>query len=260
MLQHGAYTQLIDACYDRERFPTEDEAIEWLWASSPEEVAAVKFVLSRFFKLDADGQYVNEDILADILSYHQTANKNRQIAIARETNRRNSSTKRGQDSTKRAQVVTSGADVVHEAPPNQEPSTINQEPKEAPRKRIARPDDVDEQVWIDWLSLRKAKRAPVTQTVVDGARREAVKAGMSLSDFLCVWCRRGSQGLEAAWLRPDERVSFAQQAADVARATVPSKHEKDPALAKIEEDIKKAAPIPENIREKIAALKGGLFQ
>ena len=28
---------------------------------------------------------------------------------------------------------------------------------------------------------------------------------MSLEDFLQVWCRRGSQGLEAAWLRPDER-------------------------------------------------------
>lgn len=67
------------------------------------------------------------------------------------------------------------------------------------------PDDVDAQVWADWLALRKAKRAPVTATVIEGARRQAGIAGMSLEAFLQVWCRRGSQGLEAAWLKPDER-------------------------------------------------------
>ena len=94
----------------------------------------------------------------------------------------------------------------------------------APRKRstltpaIARPDDVDEQTWTDWLALRKAKRAPVTETVVNGARSEAGKAGMTLAEFLGVWCSRGSQGLEAAWIKPHERtasrgqpLSFAQQ-------------------------------------------------
>lgn len=96
---------------------------------------------------------------------------------------------------------------------------------EAPRKRstptlaIAKPDDVDQQTWGDWLALRKAKRAPVTETVVTGARDESVKAGMTLDAFLQVWCLRGSQGLLAEWLRPEERrtasrvqpVSFAQQ-------------------------------------------------
>jgi hypothetical protein len=82
------------------------------------------------------------------------------------------------------------------------------EPREAPRKRSAAltcPSDVDPQTWGDWQALRKAKRAPVTETVLAGARREADKAGMTLEAFLQVWCRRGSQGLEAAWLKPDER-------------------------------------------------------
>ena len=93
-----------------------------------------------------------------------------------------------------------------------------------PRKRDAAPiqdmpADVEPQTWADWLQLRKAKRAPVTLTVVNGARAEAEKAGMTLDAFLQVWCRRGSQGLEAGWLKPDERltpsrvvpISFAQQ-------------------------------------------------
>lgn len=84
------------------------------------------------------------------------------------------------------------------------------------RKRaapVARPPDVPEQVWADWLHLRKSKRAPVTQTTLDGAVAEATKAGMSLEAFLRVWCRRGSQGLEAAWLTPGERQ--ATQSADI---------------------------------------------
>lgn len=92
-------------------------------------------------------------------------------------------------------------------------TNTNKEEERAPRKRaatpsqpdIAKPDDVEPQTWADFLKLRKAKRAPVTQTVVDEAKRECVKAGMTLEGFLRVWCRRGSQGLEAAWLKPDER-------------------------------------------------------
>ena len=62
MLQHGAYTLLIDACYDREQFPTMDEAIDWTWASSTAEIEAVQFVLSKFFDLSADGRYVQSRI------------------------------------------------------------------------------------------------------------------------------------------------------------------------------------------------------
>ena len=74
-----------------------------------------------------------------------------------------------------------------------------------PTPAIAKPDDVDPQTWADWCQLRKAKRATVSLTVIDGARDEAAKAGMSLEPFLKIWCRRGSQGLDASWLKPDER-------------------------------------------------------
>lgn len=88
---------------------------------------------------------------------------------------------------------------------NQEPITNNHKPKKESATVVACPPDVQEQVWKDWCQLRKTKRATVTLTVLDGARSEAAKAGMSLNDFLAVWCRRGSQGLEASWLKPEER-------------------------------------------------------
>jgi len=86
---------------------------------------------------------------------------------------------------------------------NHKPLTNNQIEKNA--TAVACPPDVDQQIWDDWKQLRKAKKAPVTETVVNSARKEAAKANMAFSDFLSVWCARGSQGLQADWLKPDEK-------------------------------------------------------
>jgi uncharacterized protein YdaU (DUF1376 family) len=191
MLQHGAYTLLIDSCYDRETFPTIDQALEWTWASTEAEVEAVKFVLTRFFTLDKDGCYVQDRILQELLHYHKNADTNKRIADEREAKRKEKRTNRVQD--------------VNESPPNQEPITTNHKPKKEKATVVACPPDVDQQIWDDWKQLRKAKKAPVTETVVNSARKEAAKANMAFSDFLSVWCARGSQGLQAEWLKPDER-------------------------------------------------------
>lgn len=86
------------------------------------------------------------------------------------------------------------------------------EKEKTPRKRAVAsapppPDGVSEQIWSDWLNLRKSKRAPVTRTVLTEAQAEAQKAGLTLERFLAVWCARGSQGLQADWLKPHERGS-----------------------------------------------------
>lgn len=121
MLQHGAYTLLIDSCYDREVFPTLEQALEWTWASTEAEVDAVKFVLSRFFTLDKEGQYVQDRILEELLHYHKNADTNKRIAEEREAKRREKSTKREQ--------------AVDESPPNHKPLTTNQEPLTKEPKR-----------------------------------------------------------------------------------------------------------------------------
>ena len=124
-------------------------------------------------------------------------------------------------------------------------------PKVAATK-VACPPDVGIQEWEDWLSLRKAKKAPVTETVLKSARKEAEKAGITLNAFLTIWCARGSQGLQAEWLKTNERQTFAQQAADIARTTVPAQHSgPDPVLLKIAADREKATPMPAHIRQQI---------
>ena len=130
MLQHGSYTLLIDSCYDRERFPTMSEAIDWTWASSKEEVEAVEFVLRKFFTLE-DGVYVQQRIKDEIAEYHAKAETNQRIAMEREA-------KRAANRTNRARVVDAPSPGLHEPPPNHEPGTTNQEPVVVPTAPKAR--------------------------------------------------------------------------------------------------------------------------
>ncbi|HAV3588544.1 TPA: DUF1376 domain-containing protein [Acinetobacter baumannii] len=71
ILQHGVYNLLMDACYDRESFPTLEEAIDWVWAETEEEIDAVKFVLKKFFKLNEDGVYVQTHIEEELCRYRE---------------------------------------------------------------------------------------------------------------------------------------------------------------------------------------------
>ena len=57
----------------------------------------------------------------------------------------------------------------------------------------------DQQTADDFLALRKAKRAPVTKTVVAAITREAGKAGISLDEVLQICCARGWQTFRADW-------------------------------------------------------------
>ena len=97
---------------------------------------------------------------------------------------------------------------------NAEPIRLREEKEPSPptvkkgrASALPAPENVDPGVWSDWLALRKAKRAPVTATVIASATTEAASAGMTLEAFLRVWCARGSQGLQADWLKPHERAS-----------------------------------------------------
>ena len=204
MLQHGSYTLLIDACYDRERFPNLDEAVEWTWASTDAEVEAVKFVLSRFFTIDKDGCYVQDRIFQELIEYHAKADTNKRIAIDRETKRKAKSTNRELD--------------VHEPPPNHKPITTNQEPIEKKTQRGSRlPNKIDNiQEWIDFCNK---ERPDLTAHNVYAQFRDywiskAGSGGVKLDWFATWrnWVRNQSTQKQAS--------TFSQVKADIARVTV----------------------------------------
>lgn len=59
---------------------------------------------------------------------------------------------------------------------------------------------VDQQVSSDWLQHRKAKKASVTKTVIEGIIKEADKAQITIGDALAMCCQRGWIGFKAEWV------------------------------------------------------------
>lgn len=232
MLQHGAYTLLIDSCYDREGFPTLEQALEWTWASSEIEIEAVKFVLNRFFNLNKDGEYVHDEILSALLNYHKNADTNKQIAIEREAKRREKRTDR--------------ARIVDEPPPNQEPITNNHKPNSRGTKGSRLSAD-----WVlpsDWRDWAKAERPDLAlDSVADQFRDYWVAktgTGATKLDWSATWRN---------WVRNQKQVF---KPADMAKITVPSSPDRDPALVKLDLDRKTVVPPNPEILAKIKEVIG----
>ena len=59
---------------------------------------------------------------------------------------------------------------------------------------------MSEQVALDWMAMRKSKRAPISETVINGLIREAGKANLTLDNVLQICVERNWQGFQAAWL------------------------------------------------------------
>lgn len=218
-VERSVYRDLLDLYYDTEKPLTLDRAAlcRLVLARSEEESTAVEQVLNEFFYETPTGWF-NERCEEEIAAYQAN---NSQKALAGKASAEAKRLRRQQALNGKSTSVATPverplnpvATAVNGASTNQstnEPINLKEEKKE-PRKRdlspslVVRPDGVSEGVWVDWLALRRKKSAPVTPTVLQGAEAEARKAGMSLDAFLRIWCTRGSQGLQAEWLKPSER-------------------------------------------------------
>ena len=67
------------------------------------------------------------------------------------------------------------------------------------RASLATPDGVSPSTWADFMKLRMAKKAPITQTALDGIQREADKAGVTLEVAVATCCEAGWQSFNAEW-------------------------------------------------------------
>lgn len=186
-----AYRRLLDMYYDSEnKIPLDTQ---WVARRLRLDTKTVETVLNDMFVRHEDGWF-NARCQDVIQQYHAMAEKNR--ANGRLGGRKKNPT---------ANPMGNDSQPIVKATINQELETINNKLKRDKTTSVVCPPDVEQQIWDDWKQLRKAKKAPVTETVVNSARKEAAKANMAFQDFLSVWCARGSQGLQAEWLKPDER-------------------------------------------------------
>jgi len=101
---------------------------------------------------------------------------------------------------------------------------------------VAPPEGVSDSVWQEFKSLRKAKKAPITQRAIDKISEEAKLAGWTLEKALEECIVRGWQAFKAEW------VAKKGNPADNIRLTVPASNEPDPELEKIKADAKITRP------------------
>ena len=99
--------------------------------------------------------------------------------------------------------VSSDVSSVSRGKPMQKQKHIQKKSEKNTATDVATPDGVSESIWLDFLKIRKSKRAPMTETALIGIIKEANKAGLSLSEALSMSCARGWQSFEASWAKKD---------------------------------------------------------
>jgi uncharacterized protein YdaU (DUF1376 family) len=200
-----AYRRLLEMYYDTEgKIPLETQ---WVARRLRVGTDALESVLKDFFLRTEEGwKHPRCDLV--IREYHEMAEKNRRNG---KLGGRPKSNKQGNKNPVGYQSDASGNPLETHSKANQEPITKTKNQVREIATKVACPQDVGQQVWEDWLQLRKTKKASVTDTVVKGARAEAEKIGWSLEQFLVEWCTRGSQGLKAEWIsdKPAPATRFA---------------------------------------------------
>jgi hypothetical protein len=189
-------------------------------------------VLDEFFELTDEG-FKNFRADNEIAEYHRFIEKQKA-----------NGSKGGRP--KKSQRKPTANPTQSQKKPNQEPITINQEPiKERTRGSRLSADWVLPKEWADWA---KQERPDLDLRSVGEQFRDywSAKAGSGATklDWQATWRN---------WVRNQKQV-FKQ--ADIIRTTVPSSSQRDPALAKLDEDYKNAKPNPEILAKIKEALKG----
>ena len=81
--------------------------------------------------------------------------------------------------------------------------TTNKESDSTKKKKVEKPTDVSNQVWSDFLELRKTKKAPLSVTAWNQAKKQIDQAmdktGHSLEQVMTEWVLAGWTGFKCEW-------------------------------------------------------------
>jgi uncharacterized protein YdaU (DUF1376 family) len=185
MIEHGAYCLLLDYYYATEKPIPADRCERIANAYADAEREAVKSVLKEFFTETAEGwrHFKCDDVIEDANSKSLKAKESAKSRWMRTQCERN------------ANVEESQCD----GNPIHKPLTNNHK-REGGASAPVIFHGVSEKVVADFKALRKAKKAPITETAIDGIGREASKAGLTLEAALKICCERGWTGFKSEWV------------------------------------------------------------
>lgn len=199
MIEHGAYRLLMDAYYATEAPLAADEIYAIARAANVAERRAVDKILRKFFI--RRGEFFHQKrIDEEIAIYQEKVEKNRVNG------------RLGGRPHKTQTVSQSVSQTVSETKPKQNPEItltnshepITKEKLGAVALTILVSDGLTEQTAVDFLQIRKRKRAPLTPTAWAGIKAEAAKAGWSVEDAVKKAIARGWQSFDADWVASEK--------------------------------------------------------
>lgn len=197
MLEDLAYRRLLDLYYLREApIPADVQEAARLIRMKPQ-AEYVEAVLREFFELSEDGWRHGrcDEELARMQDKQAKARASAEASVkARQAKAMQSLNDRPTDAQPTLDV---GATTVELPTPTPTPTPSTTTSLRSVGAK--RPDDVPEDVWRDFLAVRKAKRSPLTPKAFEGIEREAKKAGLSITEALTICIERGWQGFQASW-------------------------------------------------------------
>jgi len=211
-VERSVYRDIIDLYYDTESPLKNDIKLicRKIIAVSEDEVTAVEQVLNEFFTV-VNGCYENARCKKTIDEY-QNSISNKSKAGKASAKARKAAKSRKPKAKKAAEKNLTGVEQVlnrcSTGVDNQEPRTKNQEPITKCNSRAkldysSWPNLPCDQVLNDYKKLRRDKRAPITQTVINSMGIELSKIaefGVSVDQSLIICCERGWQGLKCDWV------------------------------------------------------------
>jgi uncharacterized protein YdaU (DUF1376 family) len=209
-VERSVYRDAIEVYYDTESpLPASDfnRLARLLLCTTKEEKEALELVLGEFFTL-SDGVYYHSRCDYEIEKYRSNSTAKAKAGKASAEARKN-----------RSKSPVEHALNSVEQNKNYELINNNQEivitPKSAKQDKPAKkqkeeldysvwPDQPDNKLFDDWKKVRKAKRAVITQTVIDDFGeefRKAEKFGYSVNDCLRLAVTKGWQGFKFNWMQ-----------------------------------------------------------
>lgn len=171
--------------------------------------ASIDKILKRFY-VEEDGVYRCDAFDKMLAEFAGKGEKNRENAKKRweshKTASRSDATGCDSDATRTKsdakRCLTNNQEPITNTPPSGESTRARTRESAATRKQFV-PEEVGlfitEQEWQDFLKLRRAKHAPLTETAWARLKREAELAGLSLSDALGMCVSKGWTSIDHNW-------------------------------------------------------------
>lgn len=186
-----AYRRMLDLYYINQKPLPSDAAKVARLIRMPAAVEEVRGLLEEFFVLQ-DGSYTNKRCDKEIASFIKQKDGGAKGARIRWDKAK----QKGGDSLPNREGNGEG-NATPIATNNQ-----NQEPRTNKDKGLAsKPDEVSDQIWSDFLRVRKAHNAPITKTALARIIMEALKADMTIEAVLKLCVEKNWRGFEAEWLK-----------------------------------------------------------